>query len=649
MDSTTTAGALELDERDGHPLGVVARNGFWEDDFAVTATLTNGRTGGIAFRIQDKNNYFLVTPYASYNVLWKVVDGAFSLAGPPVIVYDNWSLPHDWYVRTSGDDVDIAVKIGGVWTTVYDSAGNGAGLLAGGPAEGAVGLATLGIVTAQPLVCDAFAFGYDPAGSGSITQVIGSDTFEAGDLAIEPAYDAAGNMVNDGMYVYSYDAWNRLVAVRRDAASAGSPYDDLATYAYDGLGRRISKAVTNSGSRDRTEYFYYNANWQLLQIDSGSGQATRQFVWGATYIDEAICMDVDTDGDGECTDFDGTPAGARRYHYMQDANWNVIGLREGTTVVERYEYDPYGTCRVYRTWDAAAGQEDMTVAGDSPAGNPIRYAGYFHDNETDLYNVRHRMYSPSLGRWMQRDPAGYVDGMNTYAYLGSAPIEYTDPRGLWKPQKHRSLTDDSLHGWLEVANPCPNSECSLRMNSRLQEANVSQDALSMFGGGFGDSRRHYTRDVGVGVATAKAQYAAYLASEMSIWNAGLSAASNASSSSSRRAACREALDAMGRLSHSWQDYYAHAVLVKTSKPAPAWTAEPQIKGTPYNNNANLKPASYSLRPWMRPEHPSFWEPLDNGSSEQLLRLRDAEDFATKMYTQYLPQWYSICECECWLI
>jgi len=37
-------------------------------------------------------------------------------------------------------------------------------------------------------------------------------------------------------------------------------------------------------------------------------------------------------------------------------------------------------------------------------GNPIPFAGYFYDNETGLYHVRHRMYSPILQRWPQRNP-----------------------------------------------------------------------------------------------------------------------------------------------------------------------------------------------------------------------------------------------------
>jgi len=45
-----------------------------------------------------------------------------------------------------------------------------------------------------------------------------------------------------------------------------------------------------------------------------------------------------------------------------------------------------------------------------------------------LYHVRHRSYHPTLGRWMQRDAIGYVDGMSLYE-LGGVP-NTTDPFGL---------------------------------------------------------------------------------------------------------------------------------------------------------------------------------------------------------------------------
>ena len=75
-------------------------------------------------------------------------------------------------------------------------------------------------------------------------------------------WDKSGNMLRDGTHKYTYDAWNRLVKVETDG---GADRVTLATYAYDALGRRIKKVVTNSGDLDGTEYFYYNDRWQLLE------------------------------------------------------------------------------------------------------------------------------------------------------------------------------------------------------------------------------------------------------------------------------------------------------------------------------------------------------------------------------------------------
>ncbi len=43
--------------------------------------------------------------------------------------------------------------------------------------------------------------------------------------------------------------------------------------------------------------------------------------------------------------------------------------------------------------------------------------------------ARSRMYHPSLGRFMQRDVFGYVDGMSLYQYAGGNPIVATDSTG----------------------------------------------------------------------------------------------------------------------------------------------------------------------------------------------------------------------------
>jgi hypothetical protein len=55
----------------------------------------------------------------------------------------------------------------------------------------------------------------------------------------------------------------------------------------DARGRRISKAVTNSGAWDCTYHYYYDGD-SVVETRSGSDIMMRQHVWGARYIDELV-------------------------------------------------------------------------------------------------------------------------------------------------------------------------------------------------------------------------------------------------------------------------------------------------------------------------------------------------------------------------
>jgi uncharacterized protein RhaS with RHS repeats len=47
-----------------------------------------------------------------------------------------------------------------------------------------------------------------------------------------------------------------------------------------------------------------------------------------------------------------------------------------------------------------------------------------------LYSFQHRELDPTLGRWIQQDPAGYVDGKNLYQFVSGTPVVRRDPLGL---------------------------------------------------------------------------------------------------------------------------------------------------------------------------------------------------------------------------
>ena len=134
-----------------------------------------------------------------------------------------------------------------------------------------------------------------------------------------------------------------------------------------------------------------------------------------------MIFDKDTDDDGVCDD--------TRYYYSQQANYNVVALTEDDgDIVEKVLYDPYGEATVWLAGnDGNWGTGDDVFQSTSSVDNPYLFQGRRWDSEADLYYFRNRSYSPRLGRFMQRDPVGYVDGMNLYEFVAGAPVCEVDP------------------------------------------------------------------------------------------------------------------------------------------------------------------------------------------------------------------------------
>ncbi len=118
-------------------------------------------------------------------------------------------------------------------------------------------------------------------------------------------------------------------------------------------------------------------------------------------------------------------AGIVEHYYLQDANFNVTAVVDNAgTVKERYAYTPYGEVTILDDLFTAVPGNVSTIS------NEHLYTGRRLDPETGLQLNRNRFYASHLGRWINRDPIGYLAGYNLYEYTGGMPTYYVDPSGL---------------------------------------------------------------------------------------------------------------------------------------------------------------------------------------------------------------------------
>ena len=93
-------------------------------------------------------------------------------------------------------------------------------------------------------------------------------------------------------------------------------------------------------------------------------------------------------------------------------------------MVAKYLYDAWGNCTI------SSETTNAIVAN----ANPIRYRGYYYDDDTGLYYCNARYYSPKWRRFISPDDTAYLDpesvnGLNLYCYCNNDPVNYCDPSG----------------------------------------------------------------------------------------------------------------------------------------------------------------------------------------------------------------------------
>lgn len=111
--------------------------------------------------------------------------------------------------------------------------------------------------------------------------------------------------------------------------------------------------------------------------------------------------------------YEGAGTSDKRY-LVQDERGSVIAV-DASSGVSIYSYDEYGAPNAW--------------SGPSSAPR-FRYAGAIMLAQAQLYSMRARVYSPSIGRFLQTDPILTEGGVNLYAYVGNDPVNGVDQSGL---------------------------------------------------------------------------------------------------------------------------------------------------------------------------------------------------------------------------
>ena len=98
-----------------------------------------------------------------------------------------------------------------------------------------------------------------------------------------------------------------------------------------------------------------------------------------------------------------------------------------------------------------------SVAG--AVGVDLRFPGQMAQYESGLFYNWNRQYDPTIARYTQPDPLGLVDGPSRYAYVGSDPMQETDPEGLLRMSP---IPPDSPSGLPPTENGSEGTLCAAR-------------------------------------------------------------------------------------------------------------------------------------------------------------------------------------------
>ncbi|WP_454690550.1 RHS repeat-associated core domain-containing protein [Achromobacter aloeverae] len=224
-------------------------------------------------------------------------------------------------------------------------------------------------------------------------------------------FDAAGNAncldgnMQQPMRWSGLNQLGCLVTVQRSATDPAQ--NDRESYAYDGDGRRVRKTgfAKASGAWNQADVIYL-PGLEIRQQSAGEQLEVMVLDDGARVLNWTAGKPGDI-GNRQI-----------RYRYGDRQNSCQIETDDTGAVITQEEYYPYGGTAV---WAAASTSEAKYKT--------IRYSGKERD-AAGLYYYGLRYYQPWIGRWINPDPGGAVDGKNLYCMVRNNPVSLRDGNGL---------------------------------------------------------------------------------------------------------------------------------------------------------------------------------------------------------------------------